>query len=97
MDSRERVREQREIQRDRATVGLVRNAIAIRPKTDEEWQAFKNKFVVGDKDKEEVFSSVVELCKAVEDNPDAIVCLSKLTGLASEGIFHNSQEVQRLF
>lgn len=73
-------------------VSLIDSIMAVNSRTTEDWQRFEERFVA-DSDLEEVFPGVKELWESIRNSPEAVLCLSRLTGLARDGLL--KKEIER--
>jgi len=98
------IEEARLHQSNRAMLNLIDNVMVVNSRTYNDWQRFKEKFIV-DSDGEEVFPGVKALWESIKSSPEAILCLSRLVGLARDGLSYyalskelqSSDELRRLF
>lgn len=83
--ARARIYEEESFQRGRAILSLFGSMMAVNSRTTGDWQRFEERFVV-DIDRTEVFPGVKALWEAIRNSSEAVLCLSRLVGLARDGI-----------
>lgn len=84
--------EEESLRRGKAILSLIDSVMAVNSRTTEDWQRFERNFVV-DSDKAEVFPGVKALWEAIKNDSEAVLCLSRLTFWARDGLL--KKEIER--